>query len=226
MLTKSKEKEEKTSKNNKKRNIILIVAGLLLLIIILFLLWFFNRKFEVTFDYNNGTKEEVVYVKYNKTINSKDVKTKEGANGIEYAKEVKDKYHNKVKILAITGVPEITFLNTAKEYNLDGLIYKDTDSESLLFSISQVLKGYTLFPDNCMYSEESEKFKDLSDKEIKIIRCICEAKDRDEIAEELNITLGTLKNYISNILTKLEFDNITKLTIFCLSNGYIVPNQK
>ena len=68
--------------------------------------------------------------------------------------------------------------------------------------------------------------KELSDKEIKIIRCICEAKDRDEIAEELNITLGTLKNYISNILTKLEFDNITKLTIFCLSNGYIVPNQK
>ena len=77
MFTKSKEKEEKTSKNNKKRNIILIVAGLLLLIVILFLLCFFNRKFEVTFDYNNGTKEEVVYVKYNKTINSKDVKTKE-----------------------------------------------------------------------------------------------------------------------------------------------------
>ena len=77
MFTKSKEKEEKTSKNNKKRNIILIVAGLLLLIVILFLLWFFNRKFEVIFDYNNGIKEEVVYVKYNKTINSKDVKTKE-----------------------------------------------------------------------------------------------------------------------------------------------------
>lgn len=77
MFTKSKEKEEKTYKNNKKRNIILIVAGLLLLIVILFLLWFFNRKFEVTLDYNNGTKEEVVYVKYNKTINSKDVKTKE-----------------------------------------------------------------------------------------------------------------------------------------------------
>ena len=77
MITKSKEKEDKTSTNNKKRNIILIVAGLLLLIIILFLLWFFNRKFEVIFDYNNGSKEEIVYVKYNKTINSKDVKSKE-----------------------------------------------------------------------------------------------------------------------------------------------------
>ena len=69
-------KEADTSKEKKKK-IILVVVGVILLAIILFLLWFFNRKFEVTFDYNNGTKEEVVYVKYNKTINSKDVKTKE-----------------------------------------------------------------------------------------------------------------------------------------------------
>ena len=85
MNKKSKEKEIKekevnevnTSKDNKKkRNIILIVVGVILLII-LFLLWFFNRKFEVVFDYNNGTKEEVILVKYNKTINNKNVKTKE-----------------------------------------------------------------------------------------------------------------------------------------------------
>ena len=71
-----KEKEVDTSKDNKKRNIILIVVGVLL-VIILFLLWFFNRKFEVTFDYNNGTKEEVILVKYNKVIDKKNVKTKE-----------------------------------------------------------------------------------------------------------------------------------------------------
>ena len=77
MNKKVKENEVNTSKDNKKRNIILIVAGLLLLIIILFLLWFFNRKFEVTFDYNNGTKDEVILVKYNKVIDNKDVKTNE-----------------------------------------------------------------------------------------------------------------------------------------------------
>lgn len=155
-----------------------------------------------------------------------DVVTQDNANGIEYAKEVKEKYGKKVKILAITGIPEITFLNKAKQYNLDGLIYKDIDSETLIFSIKEVLKGYTLFPDNYIYNEENEKFKSLSDKEIKIIKYLCEAKDREEIAETLNITSGTLKNYITNILTKLEFDSISKLTIFCLSNGYIIPTTK
>ena len=167
-----------------------------------------------------------LYEKYIPDLILTDVVTSEGANGIEYAKDLKEKYGNKVKILAITGIPEITFLNTAKKYNLDGLIYKDIDSESLLFSIREVLKGYTLFPDNYAYNEGNEKFKNLSDKEIKIIKYLCEAKDREEIAEELNITLGTLKNYITNILTKLDFESISKLTIFCLSNGYIVPNQK
>lgn len=167
-----------------------------------------------------------LYQKYLPDLILTDVITLNGANGIEYAKEVKEKYGKNVKILAITGIPEITFLNKAKEYNLEGLIYKDIDSESLIFSINQVLKGYTLFPENYIYNEDNEKFKNLSDKEIEIIRYLCEAKDRDEIADILNITSGTLKNYISNILAKLEFDNIAKLTIFCLSNGYIVPNQK
>lgn len=167
-----------------------------------------------------------LYNKYLPDLILTDVVTLNGANGIEYAKEIKEKYKNKVKILALTGVPEITFLNKAKEYNLDGLIYKDIDTENLLFSINQVLKGYTLFPDNYTYNEENEKFKTLSNKEIKIIKYLCEAKDREEIAEKLNITSGTLKNYITNILNKLEFESISKLTIFCLSNGYIVPNQK
>ena len=62
----------KTDKNKKK--IIAIVFGILLIAIIIFLLWFFNRKFDVTFDFNNGTKEEIVKVKYHQTINEKDIK--------------------------------------------------------------------------------------------------------------------------------------------------------
>ena len=63
----------KTDKNKKK--IIAIVFGILLIAIIIFLLWFFNRKFDVTFDFNNGAKEETIKVKYQQTINKKDIKT-------------------------------------------------------------------------------------------------------------------------------------------------------
>ena len=62
----------KIDKNKKK--IIAIISGIILIAIIVFLLWFFNRKFDITFDLNNGTKEEVIKVKYKKTINEKDIK--------------------------------------------------------------------------------------------------------------------------------------------------------
>ena len=167
-----------------------------------------------------------LYEKYTPDLILTDVVTKDGANGIDYGKEVKEKYGKKVKILAITGIPEITFLDNAKKYNLDGLIYKDIDSDSLLTSINQILNGYTLFPDNYIYNDENEKLKNLSAKEIKIIKLLCEAMDREDIAKELNITSGTLKNYITNILNKMGFDSISKLTIFCVSNGYIIPSIK
>ena len=65
----------KIDKNKKK--IIAIIFGIILIAIIVFLLWFFNRKFDVTFDLNNGTKEEIVKVKYHQTINKKDIKDQE-----------------------------------------------------------------------------------------------------------------------------------------------------
>lgn len=61
----------KTDKNKKKT--IAIVFGILLIAIIIFLLWFFNRKFDVTFDFNNGAEEETIKVKYRQTINEKDI---------------------------------------------------------------------------------------------------------------------------------------------------------
>ncbi|MGN1379128.1 MAG: InlB B-repeat-containing protein [Bacilli bacterium] len=76
MTKEVKKNEVDTSKEKNKKNIILVVVGVILLIIILFLIWFFNRKFDVTFEFNNGTKNEIVQVKYNKMLNEKDIKTK------------------------------------------------------------------------------------------------------------------------------------------------------
>ena len=76
-MSNNDKKEVETSKEKNKKKSILIIVGVILLIVILFLLWFFNRKFNITFDLNNGTKDVVVKVKYNKVIKEKDIKKKE-----------------------------------------------------------------------------------------------------------------------------------------------------
>ena len=74
-MSKTKKEDVKSSTNKKKKIIIGSIIGVVLLLVIIFLLWFFNRKFDVTFDMNNGSKEEILQVKRNHTIDEKDIKT-------------------------------------------------------------------------------------------------------------------------------------------------------
>ena len=183
-----------------------------------------TENFDVVACSSNAKDMDMLCNKYKPDIILTDVVTKDKENGIYYGGKIKEKYGNKIKVLAITGVPEISFLSKAKEYKLDGLIYKDINNELLISNINQVINGYTVFPDNYNFNKDSDKFKKLTDKEYKILCMLCNGIEREVIADELNITLGTLKNYISVILDKMEFDSISKLTIFSISNGYIVPD--
>lgn len=182
-----------------------------------------SSSFEVVATSDDASTMLNLCDKYSPDLVLTDVCTKNNSSGISNGKKVKDKYGNKIKVLAITGIPEVSFLNEAKAANLDGFIYKNIESDALLVFITQVLNGYKLFPDNVDYNDDNKCFKDLTEKELKILTLLCSGYEREHIAKKLNITTGTLKNYISNILNKLGFESISKLLVFCIGNGYIIP---
>ena len=48
--------------------------------------------------------------------------------------------------------------------------------------------------------------------------------DRDEVANKLGISTRTLQSHISSIYAKTGYDNLAKLSVYCVSNGLIVTN--
>lgn len=66
----------------------------------------------------------------------------------------------------------------------------------------------------------------LTEEEMQILRLVCEAKGRKEIAEALYMSEGTVKRRISEILAKTGYRSILKLAVHAVSNGYIVPRVK
>lgn len=75
----------KKPKKSKKKLIISII--IIIILISLFLFWWFNRKFTITFEYNNGMENKIVKVKYLSKIKEEDVEknlTLDGYNFIEY----------------------------------------------------------------------------------------------------------------------------------------------
>nr|4WT0_A Chain A, Response regulator receiver domain protein [unidentified]4WT0_B Chain B, Response regulator receiver domain protein [unidentified]4WU4_A Chain A, Response regulator receiver domain protein [unidentified]4WU4_B Chain B, Response regulator receiver domain protein [unidentified]4WUH_A Chain A, Response regulator receiver domain protein [Enterococcus faecalis S613]4WUH_B Chain B, Response regulator receiver domain protein [Enterococcus faecalis S613]4WUL_A Chain A, Response regulator len=61
--------------------------------------------------------------------------------------------------------------------------------------------------------------EDLTNREHEILMLIAQGKSNQEIADELFITLKTVKTHVSNILAKLDVDNRTQAAIYAFQHG-------
>ena len=128
-----------------------------------------------------------------------------------------------IRVVIMTGMPEMTFLRQAKDAGADSFVYKNMGTQDLLNVIRSTAEGYSTFPADT--NNEMDGIK-LTEEEMQILRLVCEAKGRKEIAEALYMSEGTVKRRISEILAKTGYRSILKLAVHAVSNGYIVPRVK
>lgn len=185
-----------------------------------------SNKYNIVATSEDASEMIELCSKYKPDLVICDVITNNNVNSIDYAKVIKNKYKDKIKILILTGIPEVTFLDSAKDAKIDGFIYKNIRTELLINSIESVLNGYKTFPGETPFEIEHNLISNLSNKELYVLTCICSGLEKDIIAKNMEISYGTLKNHISSILFKTKFDNIYKLAIYCVGNRYIIPRYK
>ena len=71
----------------------------------------------------------------------------------------------------------------------------------------------------------SPLLEQLSKREKQILALVAQGKDNQSIARELFISEKTVKNYVSNILSKLGIENRMKLIVFALEAGILKSNE-
>lgn len=153
-----------------------------------------------------------------------DICTENNSSGLAYSKIIKENFPS-VKIILMTGVPDLTFIDKAKANNVDSFIYKNISSNSLITTIQNTIDGYSLYPNsNSPKSNISDVLKDLTDTELSVLTEYCKTLDRNEVVKRLGISVRTLKSHIASIYRKTGYDNLAKLAIYCVGNGLIVPN--
>ena len=128
-----------------------------------------------------------------------DVCTENDSSGIVAARKIKEA-HPEVKVVIMTGMPEITFVEQARTAGVDSFVYKNVGTTELLGIIRSTVEGYSTFPlaQQSIFSDAAQ----LTDTELAILRLVCETKTRKEIATELYLSEGTVKRHISEILAK------------------------
>lgn len=152
-----------------------------------------------------------------------DICTENNSNGIAYSKILKETFPE-IKIIIMTGIMDINFVNEAKEFNIDSFIYKSVAKETLITAIKNTLDGYSIYPNEKTLPCETAILQDLTSTELLVLTKYCKLLDRKDVANSLGISTSTLKTHISSIYAKTGYDNLTKLAVYCISNGLIVTN--
>ena len=140
-------------------------------------------------------------------------------NSIDYIKEIKQDNPN-IKIILMTSVMEISFIDRAKQSGADSFVYKTIPTKELITIIHSAMNGYGTFP--ISKREEISFLKNLTDNELNIVRLYCQGNNRKEIAQKLSFSESTIKNKITLILEKTGFASMSKFAIWLMQNGYIV----
>ena len=150
-----------------------------------------------------------------------DVVTKNNSNGITYAAQIRKEFPD-IKIVIMTGLPEITFAEEARKAGAHSFIDKDMGNEHLFHVIRNTMKGFSIYSSHTNYQPFAARF---TEKEIAVIRLVCQGMARDEIAKKLDVSESMIKQHIRSILDKTGFDSISKFTIYAVGQGLIVPSS-
>lgn len=112
------------------------------------------------------------------------------------------------KIIILTTFARPGYFERARKAGVYGYLLKDSPIEELVNSIRVVMDGRRLYaPEliDIVYEQETEN--PLTDRESQVLELVAEGKTTKEIAAELFLSAGTVRNYISTILDKLHVGN-------------------
>ncbi|MBT2638340.1 MULTISPECIES: response regulator transcription factor [unclassified Bacillus (in: firmicutes)] len=126
-----------------------------------------------------------------------------GKTGLEAAEELKALG---CKVIILTTFARSGYFQRALKAGVSGYLLKDSPSEELASSIRSVMGGRRVYAPELMddvYSEENP----LTEREMEVLELVADGKNTKEIAGQLSITTGTVRNYISTILDKLQVTN-------------------
>ncbi len=157
-----------------------------------------------------------------------------GMDGIACLKRIKDRW-SEIPVIMLTTFDDEAYIFDSLRYGANGYLLKDISPKDLREAIKTVFKGGSLITPEVMkkvlrlFSELAKMNvvqrgtasipETIQKNEMRIIRLIGTGLANKEIAGELGFSEGTVRNYISAILQKLDLRDRTQIAIFAVQNG-------
>ncbi|KGA96234.1 LuxR family transcriptional regulator [Alkalihalobacillus alcalophilus ATCC 27647 = CGMCC 1.3604] len=136
-------------------------------------------------------------------------------NGIESTKVIKRKWPN-IQIMMLTTFQDERNIRLALKAGAQGYLLKSTSIDHMAEQIRALKSGSTVLASDVFQTlmrPDQEIFKGLTERETEIVELVVEGLSNKEIATQLFLSEGTVRNVLSIILDKLELRDRTQLAI-------------
>lgn len=159
-----------------------------------------------------------------------------GTSGIEACEEIVQRFPE-TKVLMLTSYAEDEMLFSAIRAGASGYVLKQIGGEELVRALEAVGRGEALLDPavtqrvfqevrKAVKEEEASAFSHLSQQEKHVLLLVSEGKTNREIAKALFLGEGTVRNYVSSILSKLGVNNRAEAAAYAVEHNlreYIQP---
>ncbi len=145
-------------------------------------------------------------------------------DGVKATKLIKEKYPH-IKIVILTTFNDDEFIFEALKNGASSYLLKDIASEEIINTIKIINSGGTVLHNNIASKLVNRAVagrtyeQTLTQREVEIARLVAEGISNRDIANRLFISEGTVKNHITNILSKLELSHRTQIAVYVFENG-------
>jgi DNA-binding NarL/FixJ family response regulator len=151
-------------------------------------------------------------------------------DGLQALKLIRKNRSLRPRVLMLTGHNEIDYLLPAYKAGVDGYILKNTNSNELINAIHLIYQGERFIQPclipllNCSFitkDMDKNKIDLLTNRESEVLKLVASGFLNKDIGYMLKISERTVKNHLFNIYRKIECDDRTQATIFCIRNGLV-----
>ena len=132
------------------------------------------------------------------------------------------------KIVVFVNDVNPDVLKLVADYSVDGVILQQTPTAEALEALEAIYRGKQFLPDEVRTAmiqlEDSRRLlRDLSERELEVLRLVAEGKSNSQISEELYITVNTVRFHLANVYQKLGVGNRTEAAKYFLRQD-LAPN--
>jgi two-component system response regulator DevR len=152
-----------------------------------------------------------------------------GGSGIEACQEITTQFPN-VKVIMLTSYAEDEMLFSSIRAGAAGYVLKVIGGDDLVRAIEAVGRGEGLLDSavtqrvfqevrKAAREEEASAFADLTQQEMHVLQLVSEGRTNRQIAEMLYLGEGTVRNYVSSILSKLNVRNRAEAAAYAVEHN-------